>query len=253
MKSADEILASFDANREAVRRLTRIDEGVIQFAVEHIRAHEKQLKAALSDLGKRLPERLSGERTIRMLEQVRENKSLQPEYEIMFNQAVVLLVSHFASALHDLFRYFFQLRITEGRAEAALSEEIKISFRRLRELDWDVRSNAADLFLSTQDISFQDMQSVSRSFKKWLGFAVTRDECTNNIILGQAARHAIVHAGARTDERLVSQVRGAAPRKLKPEVEIGTPLSFTPAEIEILAESMRSYLKLLRDGVEAAL
>ena len=53
------------------------------------------------------------------------------------------------------------------------------------------------------------MQSVSRSFKKWLGYAPARDERTNDIIVGQAARHAIVHANAVTDERFVSQVRGA--------------------------------------------
>jgi hypothetical protein len=250
MKSADEILASFDANVEAVRRLIRLDELVIRFAVEQIRAREGPLKAELEKLGKRLPERLSSERTIRLLENIRGNQSFQPEYEVMFNQAVVLLVSHFASALHDLFRHFFQFHITEGRAEAAMGEEIKVSFRRLLEINWDVRSNAADLFLTAQDISFQDMQSVSRSFKKWLGYSVTRDKRANNIILGQAARHAIVHAGAYADDRFMSQVRGAAPRDLKPEVTPGERLSFTPVEIEALIESMISYLISLRQGVE---
>ena len=128
MKSVDDVLASFDANVEAVRRLTRIDELIIRFAVEQIRAREVPLKEALAADGKRLPERLSGERTIKLLERIRENQSLRPEYEIMFNQAVVLLVSHFASALHDLFRHFFQLHVTEGRVRRLYQRRSKSHF-----------------------------------------------------------------------------------------------------------------------------
>jgi hypothetical protein len=252
LKSADEVLASFAANAEAVKRLARIDELVIQFAVEQIRARDTALLAALQNMEKRLPERLSGERTVANLQRIRDNQSLRAEYEVMFNQAVVLLVSHFASALHDLFRFFFQLRVADGRSEAASKEEVRVTFQRLAEMNWDVRGNAADLFLSARDISFQDMQSTVRSFRKWLGYAPARDHVTNDVILGQAARHAIVHSEGVADDRFIGQVRNAAPRTLKPAVQLGEPLVFSAEEICALATSMTSYLTDLRSGVSAA-
>jgi len=103
----------------------------------------------------------------------------------------------------------------------------------------------AALLVAQRDISFQDMQSIKRAFEDHLGLLIHKTEDVNDLILGQAARHVIVHSGSVVDAKLVRQVSGAAPRQLKPVVVEGEPLSFSPDEVKALGRSMTRYIKEL--------
>ncbi len=60
----------------------------------------------------------------------------------------------------------------------------------------------------------------------------------NDIILGQACRHVIVHAGGLVTEQAVLQVSGAIPRRVKPKLVSDEAVQFVPEEVELIAESM---------------
>jgi hypothetical protein len=243
------IVEAFEANLESVTRLSNFDGIVIEYVSASILERDRQLKEVLKSRGMGYPERFSGARVVKQLEKLRENEALRSEYSLIFNQCIVLLVSYFASSLHDLFRYFFQARVESENAGKILTEGLKVSFGQLQELDWDVRSNAADLFLTSQDISFQDMKSVYRSFKQWLGFGRERDLVTDRIIVAQAARHCIVHAGGVANERTVGQTRSCKCDDVLPGLTKGVAVATSPSDISIISQAMKTYINELRLGL----
>lgn len=243
------IVEAFEANLESVTRLSNFDGTVIEYVSTSILERDRKLIEALESRGTRYPERLRGARIVDQLRRLRENEALRAEYSLIFNQCIVLLVSYFASSLHDLFRHFFQVKVESENAGKILKEALKVNFGQLRELDWDVRSNAADLFLTSQEISFQDMQSVYRSFSQWLGFGRTRDVVTDRIIVAQAARHCIVHAGGVANERTMSQIRGCACVDVLSGMAKGSAVSAGPSDISTVRDAMRIYIKELRTGL----
>lgn len=243
------IVEAFEANLESVTRLSNFDGIVIDFVSASILKRDRYLKEALKSRETNYPERFSGARIVKQLEKLRENEALRPEYSLIFNQCIVLLVSYFASSLHDLFRYFFQMRVESENAGKILKEGLKVSFGQLQELDWDVKSNAADLFLTSQDISFQDMKSVYRSFNQWLGFGRERDVVTDRIIVAQAARHCIVHAGGVASERTIGQIRGCVCDDVLPGMETGSAIATSPSDISTVSQAMKTYIKELRLGL----
>lgn len=65
---------------------------------------------------------------------------------------------------------------------------------------------------------------------------------TNDIILGQAARHVIVHNMAIVDAKMLKQIHAAVPRSLKLDCAIGEKIAFTREEIEVLGTRMEEYV-----------
>ena len=60
-----------------------------------------------------------------MLENIRTHGSLKPQYEIMITQSVVLLVSHFATAVRSVLRTGLEEALQAGRSEAAQKFEVR--------------------------------------------------------------------------------------------------------------------------------
>ena len=106
----------------------------------------------------------------------------------------------------------------------------------------DTPTFLADLLASKKDISFQDMQSIGRAFTAHFDIEISRDATMNDIIVAQASRHAIVHAGGIVDRKMIGQLKNARPRQLKPNLKQDEKLEFTPAEIATAANAMRAYL-----------
>jgi hypothetical protein len=101
-----------------------------------------------------------------------------------------------------------------------------------------------------KDISFQDMQSIGRAFKDYVGVALTRDEHTNNVILAQACRHVFAHTRGIADAPLVKQIANVSPRTLKVNLRLGEALQFSPEEVRIASDSMVIVIDRLAESVE---
>jgi hypothetical protein len=240
-------VTSFATNVHEVERLLDFDRLIIDVAVDALRQLERELdERHLHSVLPIVKNRASA------LSNVQDNESLRPQYQAMFNQCVVLLVSYFGSAVHTLFRQGVSAALAADADVPAAGEELKVSWRAVAQVEGDREAMFADLLIAQHDISFQDMQSISRAFKRELGLEIVRSEETNDIILGQAARHVIVHSGGLVDKQMLRQIGGATPRKLKQHVEANTPVRFTPPEVRLLATSMISYLKAVSHRLAAA-
>lgn len=239
------VLENFQSNVESVKSLMSFDNFVLESAIEAIEDLHCRLR---DDHGMTNPS-LNGQRTLTILKGFHKNSSLRPKYQTIFNQGLVLLVSYFASAVHDLFRNSLEISIMSNPQSQVLSEELKITIRDLKDAEFDLRTSVADHFIRAKDISFQDMQSIKRAFKNYLDIDITKNEVVNEIILGQACRHVIVHAGAIINSSLLKQVASARPRTLKNNLVIGEKIQFDPLEVDVVAKNMFLYLESLSKNV----
>lgn len=238
-------ITTFRNNLAEVDRLVNFDKEVLQIVTLTIADLHQRLKGQFAD------ERVNGGRALTVIRGIRDNASIRSKYAAVFNQAVVLLVSHLASALDDLFRDAVTAKLQSIDPGKLLDEEVKLSFADMREKDWNLKLAAADLLISKYDLSFQDMGSTVKAFKNYVGVIPVRNEVMNNIITAQACRHVIVHAGGRVSERAVRQVSNANPRTLRPTLRAGEILQFTAAEVEAVKADMLMFVENLGQSVSS--
>lgn len=242
----EDIRRTFQENLGSVAKLINFDREVQDFAIKSVEELHNRLKTSKLD-----NPRLNAERTLQVLRQIRENDSLRPRYETIFNQAAVLLVSYFGSAVGDVFRFGIARELQAAKNVRLLREELRVSLEEILEVSDNSMEALPELFVIKKDISFQDMQNVHRAFEDYLNVVIERDKDVNNIILGQACRHVIAHRGAVVDERLIRQVKGAKPRTIKEQLEEGQLVRFDSDEIGMLSESMSRYVDRLFKKLES--
>jgi hypothetical protein len=239
-------LDNFRKNLSEVERLVNFDKELLQFVTQAIEELHGQLKEKFAD------ERMNGGRTLKVIQGIRENESIQRKYEAIFNQAVVLMISHLSSALGDLFRNAVSTRLQTADAGKLLDEEIKLTLGEMREKDWNLKTTAADLLVAKHDFSFQDMGSTVRAFKQYVDVLLVRDEAMNNIIAAQACRHVIVHASGRITERAIKQLSAASPRTLKQSIVLNEIVLFSAAEVDALRKDMLKFVEKLANDISQA-
>ena len=99
-----DIQSSFENNLRSVQELIDFDHTVLEGATHNI----ERLRADLDDRTPSVAERVG--RTVQMLRNIRDNDSMRSHYATIYNQCVVLLVSHFGSALHSIFSLVAPIR-----------------------------------------------------------------------------------------------------------------------------------------------
>jgi len=240
------VTEAFRKHVDSVDRLMNFDRDVLEFAIQ-----------AIGDLQTRLVQHhelqnphLTAGRTLEILKGYRAHDSLRPRYKTIFNQALVLLVSYFGASVHDVFRKGIAAELQRDSDSTLLREQFRLSFRDLKDYDFQLRDVAPDLLVQAKDISFQDMQSIYRAFKEYLDIRIERDQTVNEIIVAQGCRHVIVHAGGAVSDRLLRQISGATPRTLKRDLIAGDLVEFSVDEVSSVANSMISYLERLEAQVE---
>jgi hypothetical protein len=233
------ISTGFETNVKSVYELAEFDHLVLDFAIRSLESVEKSAeKCSVTNYRMRVTKALE------QVRKIREHDSMRHQYQRIFNQCVVLLVSYFGSALHDLFSAGIARQIATRATDKLLSEELKLTVGEIVDLAGDVSERVADLLVRKGDISFQDMRSTNRAFEKFCGHLPDKDQDCNNIILGQACRHVIVHSGAIVGKKCLAQVKAALPRTIKPDLAEG-PVEFSVEELEELGKSMLAFVRQL--------
>ena len=239
-----DIAASFRENAGDVERLIDFDREVLNIMITSLTSLKNDVPPDLHVVRGRI------DRTSQIVTGIRNNESLKFKYGVVCNQAVVLLVSHFSSALGDTFRKAVSDSLDRDDNKPLLDEELKLTFRDMRERSWNLKASAADLLIAKKDLTFQDMQSTVPAFDTYVDVQIEKDQRTNNIILGQAARHVIVHSSGRVNEKMLKQVAKAEPRTLKPSIALDEPLIFTKEEVLELKSEMIGYVAALISTLE---
>jgi len=239
------IKETFTENLKSVEELINFDKIVLNFAILHLDDLSEKLKVhhQLNN------PHLSVDKTLQMLKNIRENNSLEITYKRVFNQCLVLLVSYFSSTVRDLFQTAIDEALVLQNFENINKTQLSLSLFDLKN-DVEKTRSIGDLLATQKDISFQDMQSIARTFQEYFSILIEKNQNTNNIILAQAFRHAIVHSGSKVDRKLVNQVSKAIPRTVKLDIELESEILFNQEEISLISESMKQYLEDLFSNIK---
>ena len=223
----------------------RFDDLVLDVMLIPLRRLSDRLTRLNVDNLRYRPDQLIG-----VLENIKSNESLRPYYAAMYNQCLVLLVSYFAAAVRELYVDALAAAFDQGTVSALLETEVRITARELRESPAASSYLVAQSFADSKDVSFQDMQSIDRAFRRFFPGVPERGQMVNDIVAGQALRHAIVHSGGVVDRKVVQQLRGAVPRTIRPVVVEGESVSFQRAEVRAVAKKMLKYIRDVAEVVE---
>lgn len=244
-----EILDEFESHIDSVNKLMNFDRIVLDYCISSVKSLDDRLKK--NDEIKITNVRFLPTNTIMALENIKNNDSLRHQYESIFNQCLVLLVSYFSSISKEVFRKaidYFSIHNTSFLG--AIKEDIKLSFEEMSTYDYNLSGKIGQLIIEKKSISFQDMQSINRTLKKYLKIDFKSiDKKTNNIILAQASRHCIVHSSEIVDEKFLNQIRNAENRDVIKDVSLNKKISVSPQEVELISESMREYFKEVIDKI----
>jgi hypothetical protein len=243
-----DILETFKRHTSDVDRLMAFDREVMHIAITTV----EDLHNRLVTQQRIENEQINGARALQILKGIRDNESLKPRFSLILNQAIVLLVSYFGSAVEDIFCYAVRASL-RGNSSRLKKEELKLTVAELLDTVANSDEAVAALFVEKKDLSFQDMQAIQRAFRDYVGVEIEKNSNVNNIILAQACRHVIVHAGGDITPKLLRQVSGAVPRDIKNNLSDKTAIQFSPQEVQAVAESMKQYLSLLVQKTEMAL
>ena len=240
------ILENFTQHAADVDRLIAFDREVMHVAISTVEDLHRRLVEKKID-----NEQMNGARTLQILKGIRDHGSLKPRYSLILNQAIVLLVSYFGSAVEDIFSFAVTSALRAGSSQRLMKEDMKVTVGDLIEVAANPDDAVVALLIEKKDLSFQDMQAIHRAFRDYVGVEIEKDSIANNIILAQACRHVIVHAGGEVTTRLIRQVSGAIPRDLKEQLNGGSVVQFSQDEVQVVAESMKKYLAALVEKIES--
>lgn len=230
---------SFTENASDVERLIDFDRDVVALMILSLEGLKNDVPPQFHSFKNKI------ERAEQVIKSIRNNDSLKSKYDTVCNQAVVLLVSHFSSCVGDLFREAVSKALDHDDNKVLFGEELKLTFRDIKDRNWNLKASAGDLLIAKKDLTFQDMQSTCRAFSDYVGVEIDKDQCANNIIFGQAARHVIVHASSRVSDRMIRQVSKVSPRTLKRQLIEDEALVFSKEEVLELKAEMLSFVRKL--------
>lgn len=234
-----EIENRFYKNSDSVKELMNFDRVILDFCISQIDC----LNTNLKEVAKINNPMLLVDRTLLALQGIREHDSMRNQYEPIFNQCLVLLVSHFTVALEDFFKSAIDVLISKNKFGVFEKDEsIKISLNELITTNFDLTNNFGELLLKKKEISFQDMQSTNRAFFQYLNYTIPTDSNLNNVIFAQASRHTIVHSSAIADDKFIHQIRNILPRDIKQGIRKNEKIKMTPDEIILIDNSMRNII-----------
>ena len=245
MDKNKDILEAFQSNVDSVARLSEFDEMVIGIAIKALTKTRDWLVDHQIDNPLILPDN-----ALTQLQNIHENQSLQIYYQNMYNQCIVLLVAYFTSTLSDLFianmSNFMRLK-----PEKMPKEDLKLSLRDIANMNFDLSEHIGELLVKKKEISFQDMQSTCKTFKKYLDIQIEKNAALQNIIFAQAARHIIVHNGGIINSSFSSQIRETKLRTIKKDATLEGKISFTPEEITAIGEDMVKFVSGLVTSIDS--
>jgi hypothetical protein len=233
----EKVQSSFKTNIQSVKALVNFDRVILDFCISNL----EDLNLKLEKHHQLNNPLLTAQNTILAMKAIRDHDSLRDKYRTIFNQALVLLVSYFGSAIHQIFRATLAHYVGKKTDTRIQKEEIKLTVEELKHYGFNLSDQIASIIITKKDYSFQDMQSINRAFEECYNYKPIHDQNVDNIIFAQACRHVIVHAGGLADEKFIRQIKSAFNRAYKLSVSSGDQIQFSPEEINLVAESMSVY------------
>lgn len=225
MKSLQKLEERFEEHLQSVDDLIAFDRTILDLCINHIEILNERLKKGPFDI--KNPYFLA-ENTLSTIKNIRLNDSLRHNYLSMFNSCLVLQVSYFTSIIDDIFIHAID-RLN--------------SHNQRPDLDWKILKQS-------NDVNFQNMNSILKTFKKYLEIDIARNSICNTIILAQCSRHAIVHSLGKADQKFINQINPAKPRDIKHIFSLDEKIQFTSSELQFVKFAMLEFVSSLCDNIK---
>jgi hypothetical protein len=231
MQSLLEIENRFEKQLETIEQLVDFDRQIQDICVSHIENLNSKLKRAPFQITNPI---YLADNAIQAIKNIRQHDSLRKHYQSIFNSCLVLQISYFTSILQDIFEYTFQYLSTNGLLPHMVDSEKPENY-------------LEELINNKKSISFQNMESVCKSYKRYLDIDISRDQKFNTIVLAVASRHAIVHASGRADRKFLQQISNANPRDIKNMLVENEEIQFSSTELSYVKFATLVFIQELRD------
>ncbi|AFL79725.1 hypothetical protein Aeqsu_0201 [Aequorivita sublithincola DSM 14238] len=224
MNTLQKIEDRFDEHLRTVDELISFDKIILDLCINHIENLNERLKSGPFEINNPL---YLAEGTLQTMKTVRENNSLRIKYLSMFNSCLVLQVSYFTSIVDDIFKHtIYRLNSHNQRP------------------DLDIK-----LIKQNNDVNFQNMNSIMKTYKKYLNIEIKKDSICNTIILAQCSRHAIVHSLGFADQKFINQINPARPRDIKLQIEPNEKIQYSSSELQFVKYAMQEFVSKLCESI----
>lgn len=223
MTTLKNIEERFDILLGTVKELAEFDKLILDFCISHIESLNHNLKNGPFKIGN--PSFLA-DKALLAISNVRQNNSLRTKYQSIFNSCVVLQVSYFTSAIQDIF-YYAHNRLVITNRNTITADELK----------------------KRNDINFQNMASIIKTYKKYLDIDIATNSTVNTIALSQFCRHATVHSLSLADEKFIFNIKNLQPRDIKRNITLGEKIEFTTSELEYVKLAMQMFISDLVQNI----
>lgn len=224
MITLSKIEERFEEHLRTVDELISFDRIILDLCINHIDNLNERLKTGPFGINNPL---YLAENTLQTIKNVRQNDSLRINYLSMFNSCLVLQVSYFTSIVDDIFHH------TIGRLNSHNQRpDLNIS-----------------LLKQNNDVNFQNMNSILKTYKKYLNIEINKNSICNTIILAQCSRHAIVHSLGKADQKFINQTEPSRPRDIKQKFELDEKIQFTSSELEFVKYAMQEFISNLCEKI----
>lgn len=231
--------AEFEYNVQRVMDLANFDKEYQRVALEYLHSMKKKIPEDV----RHQSERNRIDALIFSFENMSKDQSLKEKYGTMYNQCLVLLVSHFGETLSEIYKGNIAQSIKFRLAKKSNENDFRVTFDELLGVDFNDDRDVGRFIVEKQAESFQDMQAICRLYSGDFGCKYEEDAIRDNIIFSQATRHIIVHAGAKVSSKFLRQIRNCNKRTLMTgTLEEGKVVEFTSSDLETVSSAMNSFI-----------
>ena len=240
MRDFNNIKSKFEDNLKMVDQIVNIGNDIGDLVVSFLEDLQKRYESmpAFMEYKTKLVT------VIDSIRNLKEHPSLQNKYQIIYNQALVLIIENFESFLNDLTKelinnYSHLINWPDHK------KKLPVDVTLLRYSS----PTGGDLVLTSLkgEVSFQDLQSTLRFLEEYLNLKIQlSDSERDTLILGQALRNIVIHNNNKVDHGFLNQIRETSYKtKYKDKSEI----MLTKDEYENFKKSFIDFATKISDSI----
>ena len=234
---------NFENQIDSVTELIQFDKQIMDFCLHHLKSLNDKLKDGAPKINN--PYYLA-DNAIMALEGIDKNKSFTKHYSIIYNQCLVLLVSHFTLTIEKIFSTVLKFQYSNDKLPKSAKNQIQLT---LDEID-EVNQNPnllKKLLVAKKKLTFQNIGNVIKSFENYLGIKIDKDQKLDDIKFAFECRHLIVHSVSKADEKFIKNCNSIRNRSIKKALYLDEEVRFTKSELEFVKFSMLLFMQELTE------
>ncbi|MGY4893329.1 MAG: hypothetical protein ACO1N2_01380 [Candidatus Saccharimonadota bacterium] len=201
MEYLSDTYADLDERIDNIRAIADVNEDLVKIAVSNLNSIRKDIVATGRNQG--ILQKV--DRQLETYKEVAKIPELTTKFPIIREQIIVLLIGALEVFVSDIYK-----QIAENDPEFFFwnDEKEKISFEPSLLREGFSLGDALVGHLKNKGYSFQDLQSLIKSFEVYCGIKIELEtEAKDVLIYGAASRHIIVHNRSIIDSAFLKQIR----------------------------------------------